>query len=108
VLELRHQVHAIALSSLSESTGTFPIAILNTKDFDANSVDPTTLTLNGRSAQRTLTGTVIATHQHVQSLEKYDLVVNFPIDGLQPGTNAMLQGKTFSGVSIRATVHIGK
>jgi DNA-binding beta-propeller fold protein YncE len=108
VLELRHQVHAIALSNLSESTGTFPVAILNTKDFDANSVDPTTLTLNGKRVQRTLTGTAIATHQHIQSLRNYDLVVNFPADGLQPGTNATLQGKTFSGVSIRATVHIGK
>jgi hypothetical protein len=108
VLELVRHVHAIALSTLGESAGTFPIAILNTKDFDPKSVDPTTLTLNGKSVQRTFTGALSATHQHIQSLDKYDLIVNFPAQGLKPGANTVLQGKTFSGVSIRATVHIGK
>lgn len=107
VLELVRHVPAIALGTLSESAGTFPIAILNTKDFDAKSVDPTTLTLNGASVQRTVTGALVATHQHIQSLDKYDLIVNFPAQGLKPGSNALLEGKTFSGVSIRSTVHIG-
>lgn len=71
VLELVRQVGAIALMNSTRSDEALPVAILTTKDFDATSVDPTTLTLNGSRAQPTSAGTPATTLEAIQVIRVY-------------------------------------
>ena len=108
VLELARQVTAMPMANPGNSGETLPVAVLTTSDFDATSVDPTTLTLNGIPVERTGTGPVAATYGHIQGVNGLELIVNFPARELKPNSKAVLEGKTFSGISIRSTVQIGR
>jgi YVTN family beta-propeller protein len=108
VLELTRHVQAIALDDAPNAAGTLPIAILSTTGFNARSVDPRTLKLNGKQALRTAEGIPEASQEGIRGWQGLQVIVNFPAKGVQPNSDLELEGKTLSGVSIRSTIHVGK
>ena len=86
------------------SNGTLPVAVLSTPTFDAAAVDPRTVTLADALVKLGGNGAPMASLQDVNEDGLLDLLVHIGIQGLEmsPGdTQAILKGKTFSGVTIQ-------
>ena len=86
------------------SNGTVPVAILGSATFDATTVDPVTVTLADASVKVRGKGTPMAAEEDVNGDGLLDLVVHVETDGLaltEGVTEAVLEGETFDGVSIR-------
>lgn len=88
------------------SGGTVPVAIFSTTEFDATTVDPTTVTLASAPVALKGKGTPMAAAQDVNGDRLMDLVVHVSTEALQlsdTDTEAVLEGQTFSGTRIRGT-----
>lgn len=86
------------------SNGNVPVAIFSTEGFDATTVDPTTVTLAGAAVRIKGKGTAQAFGEDVDEDGLLDLVVHVDTTALEltmGDTEAILEGKTFDGVSIR-------
>lgn len=88
------------------SNGSVPVAILSSSTFDATSVDPTTVTLAESGARLRGNGTPMASAEDVNGDGRADLVVHVATRDLQltqTDTEAVLTGRTFSGIAVRGT-----
>jgi hypothetical protein len=88
------------------SKGTIPVAIFSTADFDATTVDPTTVTLAEAKTRLRGKGTPMASLQDVNGDGLLDLVVHVETEALQlteTDSQAQLTGETYDGVSIVGT-----
>lgn len=88
------------------SGGTVPVAIFSTASFDARTVDPLTVTLASAPVKLKGNGTAMSSFQDVNGDGLQDLVVHLSTETLQlseTDTEAVLEGKTFDGMSIRGT-----
>jgi hypothetical protein len=88
------------------SKGTIPIAILSTVEFDANTVDPTTVTLAGATVGvRGKSDKLMASLEDVNGDDLDDLVIHIVNEmALTEGsTEVLLQGSTFDGTAIEGT-----
>lgn len=86
------------------SRGNVPVAIFGTADFDATTVDPTTITLAGASVKLKGKGTPMASFEDVNEDGILDIVVHVDTSALELSEEdivAILVGKTFNGVIIR-------
>ena len=86
------------------SGGTVAVAIFSTASFDAATVDPTTVTLASSHVRLKGKGTPMASLEDVNGDGMLDLVVHVSTDALQlseTDAEAVLDGKTFDGKSIR-------
>lgn len=86
------------------ANGSVPVAILSTASFDATTVDPATVTLASAPVRMRGNGTLMASSQDVNGDGRLDLVVHVSTDALQlsqTDTEAVLEGRTFGGQSIR-------
>lgn len=86
------------------SMGSVPVAILSSATFDANRVDPMRVTLASGGVGLKGNGTPMAALQDVNSDGLLDLVVHVSTDALElseTDTEAILEGQTFDGASIR-------
>jgi hypothetical protein len=86
--------------------GTLPVAILSTADFDATTVDPTTVKLEDTSVALNRRGEPRASTKDVNRDGLLDLVVHFKIRDLPftvVDTMAVLDGETFDGTPISGT-----
>jgi len=88
------------------SQGNVTVAIFSTSDFDATSVDPTTVTLEGASVKLKGKGTAMSSFEDVDGDGLLDIVVHVDTSSLllsSGDTEAILEGETFDGVRIRGT-----
>jgi hypothetical protein len=88
------------------SNGTVPVAILSSSSFDATTVDPSTVTLSGAAVKLRGRGTPMASVEDINGDGLGDLVVHVSTEALQlaeTDVEAVLTGKTFSGVPVRGT-----
>ena len=88
------------------SNGTVPVAVMTSASFDATTIDPTTVSLSGAAVKLKGRGTPMTSIEDVNGDGLWDLVVHVSTDALQlSGTDieAVLTGKTFSGVPVRGT-----
>jgi hypothetical protein len=86
------------------SGGTMPVAIFSTVTFDATTVNPTTVTLASAPVKLKGQGTPMAAFEDVDRDELLDLVVHVETLAFklsETDTQAILEGKTFDGTSIR-------
>ena len=87
--------------------GVFPVAILTTETFDATTVDPATVTLEGAPvAVKTGSNERMAHIEDVNDDGSADLVVQIEdIDGTyeENAAAATLTGETYDGIQVRAT-----
>lgn len=86
------------------SQGNVPVAIFSTADFDATNVDPTTVTLAGASVKLKGKGTSMASFEDVNGDGLEDIMVHVDTTALEltlGDMEAILEGETFDGVSIR-------
>ncbi len=86
--------------------GTVPVAILSNTSFDATTVDPMTVTLASAPIKRKRNGTIMSSTENINGDALLDLVVHVSTQALQlseTDTEAVLEGKTFNGTSIRGT-----
>jgi hypothetical protein len=89
-------------------TAIVPVAVLSTLSFDATTVNPATVTLNGTRVA-VLSGKPLCVALDVSSDHRRDLVCTFVLTGLAPGDEVgVLEGRTFTGRGIRAqdTMHV--
>jgi hypothetical protein len=88
------------------SNGTVPVAIFSTADFDATSVDPTSVTLADAEVKVKGNGTPMASEQDVNQDGLTDLVVHVSTSGLaltDGDVEAVLEGETFDGLRIQGS-----
>jgi len=88
------------------SGGLVPVAILSNADFDATTVDPSTVTLAGAQVALKGKGTLMSSVEDVNGDGLLDLVVHVRTDALQvtqTDTEAILQGETLGGTPIEGT-----
>lgn len=88
------------------SNGNVPVAILSTADFDAKTVDPTTVTLADAGVKVRGNGNTMASEEDVNGDGLLDLVVHVETQGLQVTAGdeeAVLQGETFGGDAIEGS-----
>lgn len=86
------------------SRGNVPVAIFSTADFDATTVDPTTVTLAGASVKLKGKGTPMASFEDINGDGLLDIVVHVETDSLklsETDTEAILEGETFDGILLR-------
>ena len=80
-----------------------PVAILATADFDATTVDPTTVTLAGAPVKLKKNGMLMYAYEDANGDGRVDLVVHVSTQDLQLDESspvAVLTGKTFGKVDI--------
>jgi hypothetical protein len=88
------------------SNGTVPVAILSSSSFDAATIDPSTVVLAGAAVNLRGRGTPMASVEDINADGFDDLVVHVSTEALQlaeTDTEAVLMGKTFSGVPVVGT-----
>lgn len=86
------------------SNGNVPVAILSTAEFDATTVDPTTVTLADAAVEVKGNGTSMASQQDINGDGLLDLVVHVSTQGLNltaGDVEAVLEGETTDGQHIR-------
>jgi hypothetical protein len=86
-----------------KSQGTAPVAILTTDDFDATTVDPTTVTLAGAPVKPKKNGMLMYAYEDVNGDGRVDLAVHVSTHGLhldESSVAAVLTGQTFDGIAI--------
>jgi CubicO group peptidase (beta-lactamase class C family) len=86
------------------SNGNIPVAIFSTEDFDATTVDPTTITLAGASVRIKGKGTPQASASDVDGDGILDLIVHVDTTAFEltvGDVEAELMGMTFDGKKIR-------
>lgn len=86
------------------SHGAVSVAILSTSTFNATTVNPTAVTLEGASVRLKGNGTPLASFQDINGDGLLDFLVQVSTDALQlseTDTEAVLEGQTFDGMSIR-------
>jgi len=86
-----------------KSQGTVPIAILTTDDFDATTVNPTTVTLAGAHVKLKKNGMPMAAYEDVNGDGRADLVLHVSTQYLQLDESSMvavLAGQTYDGTAI--------
>ncbi len=88
------------------SNGTVPVAILSSPSLDAATIDPSMVALAGAAVNLRGRGTPMASFEDINGDGLGDLVVHVSTEALQlaeTDTEAVLTGKTFSGVPVRGT-----
>lgn len=88
------------------SDGVVPVAVLTTLDFDAATVDVSTLVFEGAYVNEKGKSGKFGSLSDIDSDGDLDLVLHFPTDGLilSPiATEATVQGATFDGIHIEGT-----
>jgi len=85
--------------------GVIPVAILTTDDFDASTVDPETVALDGEGARRKGKSSKFGSLEDVDGDGDLDLVVQIEnvIDWALDATEATLTGETWDGTPIEGT-----
>lgn len=86
--------------------GVIPVVILSNVDFDATTIDPTTVSLDGQAVRIVGNGKIQASQEDANRDGRMDLVVQIEdIDGIytKGTTIATLTAKTAEGVSIQGT-----
>jgi hypothetical protein len=89
------------------SNGNVPVAIFSTADFDATTVDPTTVTLAGAEVKVKGKGTAMSSTEDVNGNGLLDLIVHVDTTALElcsADTEAILEGQTYEeygGIRIR-------
>jgi hypothetical protein len=85
--------------------GVIPVAILTTADFDASTVDPQTVALNGESAREKGKSGMYGSMEDVEGDGDLDLVVQIEnvIEWAPDATEATLTGLTWDGIPIKGT-----
>jgi len=79
------------------SNGSVPVAILSTPEFDARTIDPTTVTLAGASVRLKGKGSPMASFEDVNNDNLLDLVVHVSTQALEltsVDTEAIVEGQT--------------
>jgi hypothetical protein len=85
-----------------KSKGLLPVAIISTANFDAASIDPLTITLEG--AGIALAGNPMVSLEDISGDGLLDLIVHFRIQQLslsEGSIEAVLNGQTFGGICIK-------
>jgi len=88
------------------SNGTVPVAILSSETFDATTVDPLTVTLSGANVRLKGKGTPMSSFEDINKDGRLDILVHVETEALEltdTSTEAVLEGKTFSGRRIKGT-----
>jgi hypothetical protein len=83
--------------------GKVPVAIFSMKNFDARTVDPTSVTLKGNQSNKRSTCPPTGSKKDVNGDDLQDLVVHFETECLQlmgKDTEAVLVGKTYGGNTV--------
>ena len=83
--------------------GKVPIAIFNMKNFDATSMDLTSVTLKGNQSNKRSTCPPTGSKKDVNRDGRQDLVLHFETQCLQltqQDTEGFLEGKTYDGITI--------
>ena len=86
------------------SGGNVPVAIFSTPEFDATTMDPTSVTLASAPVKLKGKGTPIFSFEDVNVDGLLDLVVHVQTDALQlsdTDTEAVVEGQTSDGTTIR-------
>jgi hypothetical protein len=88
------------------SSGVVPVAILSTPQFDATTVDPTSVELAGAKVRLKGKGSPMASLQDVNKDGRMDLVVHVSTEALELtgiDVQAFLEGRTFGGAPVIGT-----
>jgi YVTN family beta-propeller protein len=104
VVQVAVPVRAFRMTNLLEPDGTFQIAIAGTPEFDAIQIDPMSLRIGKQMAKRTVDGNARAALEGITRLPGTNLVVYFSTEVLKVGPTVRLEGSTFGGIPIRATL----
>jgi hypothetical protein len=86
------------------ANGVVPVAILSSPEFDAGTVDPTTVTLSGATVELRGKGAAMASLEDVNGDGLADLVVHVAMDAFQLTTGstvAILTGQTYGEVPVQ-------
>jgi len=86
-----------------KSKGNVPVAILSSEVFDATTIDPSTVELEGAGVKVKKNGKLMASVEDVNDDGLDDLVLHFDTQELnltEDSTEAVLTGETFDGISI--------
>lgn len=87
-----------------DSNGVIPVAILGSADFDASTVDPSTVLLGGSAARVKGKSGNAGSLEDVNNDGYLDLVVQVYTNQFEPGVGmAELTGETYSGIPIFGT-----
>ena len=90
-----------------EARGVLPVAVLSSADFDATTVDPTSVSLEGSPARPHGRSGRIGTIKDVDHDGHLDLLLHIEdLGGLADLTEATLTGSTFDGTSVHGTDHV--
>jgi YVTN family beta-propeller protein len=104
VIQVGITIHPIRLTNRSEADGSIPLAIPSTDDFDAKSIDPDSLRLDGQPIKRTKEGMSAVSIEYVTGFEGHSLIVHFNVDKSKGAAKLRLTGTTYSGLPINGVV----
>lgn len=103
VVQMALTIRAVRLADRGDSDETFPVAIVNGPDFEATSVDPTTLRMGGEAVKHNQKGVLMASIEVVTGFEGNSLIVHF---GRRAGIvhSPEIEGMTYAGMRVRGVV----
>jgi hypothetical protein len=104
VIQIGVQVRALRLTDRQDRDQTVTLGITPGENYDAKSIDPESLRLEGVGVQRTAEGAPAVSIEGLVGFHGHCLVVHFKMEGAKTASKMTLVGRTYAGMLIRGTV----
>jgi hypothetical protein len=97
-------LRAFRLTTRDKSDGSFPVATVSSADLDVKEVDPTALRMGDAAVIRNSGDLLMASIEIVTGFQGHSLIVYFDRHAAKPSSRMKIEGTTYAGVPIHATL----